>query len=158
MKELNLIPIGYVKSKDGSFSIELKKEYIPALKEVDSFSHINVLWWFNDFEGEEYRSILETNSPYKNSPETMGIFATRSPIRPNPIALTACQIIDMDIANGRIYLGYIDANDGSPVLDIKPYTPSFDIVSEFETPKWCANWPKNMEDSAEFDWQSVFNF
>ena len=61
----------------------------------------------------------------------MGIFATRAPLRPNPIALSTAEVLDIDQANGILRLAYIDALDGTPVLDIKPYTPSLDRV---ETP------------------------
>ena len=72
----------------------------PALKELDGFSHINVLWWFSDFDNEDFRSVLETDQPYKKAPEKMGIFATRSPVRPNPIALSAVEIINIDYMSG----------------------------------------------------------
>ena len=87
----------------------------------------------------------------------MGIFATRSPVRPNPIALTV-EIIDIDSENGRIHIAYIDANDGSPLLDLKPYTPSLDRVERPEVPGWCGHWPKSLEESADFAWENEFNF
>ena len=75
----------------------------------------------------------------------MGIFATRSPIRPNPIALTAVEKLHIDYEKGVVQIAYIDANDGSPVLDIKPYTPSLDRIEAPEVPAWCAHWPKSLE-------------
>ena len=69
-------------------SIKLAPEYIPALQGLEGFSHLAVLWWFSEFDSEEARSVLETSRPYKNAPEVLGIFATRSPVRPNPIALS----------------------------------------------------------------------
>jgi tRNA-Thr(GGU) m(6)t(6)A37 methyltransferase TsaA len=131
MQNFQVNPIGNINvNKDGMF-IRLKQKYIPALQALDGFSHLSVIWWFSDFDNEETRNVLETPQPYKNAPAVMGIFATRSPVRPNPIALTAVQIIRIDYEKGIIHLAYIDANDGSPVLDIKPYTPSLDTV---ETP------------------------
>jgi tRNA (Thr-GGU) A37 N-methylase len=59
---------------------------------------------------------------------------------------------------GIIGLAFIDAEDGTPVLDIKPYTPSLDRVENPIVPKWCAHWPKSVESSGSFDWSSVFNF
>ena len=58
----------------------------------------------------------------------MGVFATRSPARPNPIAMTASEVINIDFASGIIRVAFIDADEDTPVLDIKPYTPSFDRV------------------------------
>jgi tRNA-Thr(GGU) m(6)t(6)A37 methyltransferase TsaA len=91
---------------------------------LDGFSHINVLWWCHKCDSEEARNILEVKKPYRKAPDIIGVFATRSPVRPNPIALTAVQVIGIDHAAGTIQLAYIDADDGTPVLDIKPYTPT----------------------------------
>ena len=90
--------------------------------------------------------------------EVMGVFATRSPARPNPIALTTSEIINIDFTNGMIRVTFIDANDNTPVLDIKPYTPSFDRVETPGVPVWCSEWPKSTEASGCFDWGQVFNF
>ncbi len=144
-------------SKEGTF-IRLDPEFVPALKALDGFSHINVLWWFSDFDKEEFRSVLETEQPYKNAPQKMGIFATRSPIRPNPIALTAVEVIDIDYQKGAIQIAYIDANNNTPVLDLKPYTPSLDKVKNCSVPSWCSHWPESLEESANFAWEDEFNF
>ena len=85
-------------------------------------------------------------------------FATRSPERPNPIALSCSYITYIDEENGIIGLAYIDAENDTPVLDIKPYTPSLDRVENPITPKWCEDWPDSVEKSGEFDWSSVFRF
>ncbi len=158
MNALLVSPIGKIRhDEEGTFLI-VEKRYLPALKELDGFSYINVIWWCDGSDTEEARSTLEVEAPYKKAPEVMGIFATRSPIRPNPIALTAVQIISIDHAVGRIQLAYIDANDGTPVVDIKPYTPSLDRVEEPKVPGWCSHWPKSVEESGSFDWEAEFNF
>ncbi|GGG12974.1 TrmO family methyltransferase domain-containing protein [Paenibacillus aceti] len=95
--------------------------------------------------------------PFENIKGAYLSFA-QSPIRPNPIALTASQIMAIDDEEGVIQIAYIDANDHSPVLDLKPYTPSLDRVERPEVPLWCRDWPKSMEESAAFDWSQVFNF
>jgi tRNA-Thr(GGU) m(6)t(6)A37 methyltransferase TsaA len=138
--------------------IVLDRDYIPAITNLDGFSYINVLWWFEKCDNSVSRSKLIAKSPYKNAPEILGTFATRSPERPNPIALTCCYVTHIDLQNGIIGLAYIDAEDGTPVLDIKPYTPSLDRVEKPSVPEWCANWPKNVEKSGDFDWSAVFNF
>ncbi len=158
MNPITVRPIGIVRHTEDGFVLELAREYAPALQALEGFSHINVLWWSHECDQEEARGILEVEAPYKNSPEIMGIFATRSPMRPNPISLTACPVIHVDHDAGRILLAYIDADDGTPVLDIKPYTPSIDRVEEPEVPDWCSHWPKSMEESGDFDWSEVFNF
>lgn len=70
--------IGTIYNNEKGAFIQLEAPYIPALKELDGFSHINVLWWFSDFDNADFRSVLETDQPYKKAPEKMGIFATRS--------------------------------------------------------------------------------
>ena len=158
MQNFQVNPIGYINvSEDGMF-IRLERKYIPAIQALDGFSHINVIWWFSGFDNEEMRSVLESPQPYKRSPDVMGIFATRSPIWPNPIALTAAQIVRIDHEQGIIHLAYIDANDGSPVLDIKPYTPSLDRVETPGVPEWCRHWPMSIEESGSFNWENEFNF
>ncbi len=139
-------------------SIRLQPEYIPALQALEGFSHLNILWWFSDFDNAQARRTLETQQPYKQAPATMGIFATRSPIRPNPIALTTAEVLDVDYKSGVIQVAYIDANDNTPGLDIKPYTPSLDRVEAPAVPEWCCHWPKSVESSGDFDWEGEFRF
>lgn len=158
MKSLTVYPIGEIRhNEEGTFLI-VGEKFRPALKELDGFSHINVIWWFDGFDTEEARNTLVSSAPYKKAPDVMGIFATRSPIRPNPIALTAAQVISIDHASGTIQLAYIDANDGTPVVDIKPYTPSIDRIEKPKVPEWCSHWPKSAETSGDFDWAAEFNF
>lgn len=158
MEAYQLQPIGKVRNSESGTFIELEPAYIAGLAALDGFSHIQVLWWFSDFADERSRSILQTAQPYKGAPETMGVFATRSPLRPNPLALTAAEILDVDYENGILQVTFLDANDNTPVLDIKPYTPSLDRVEVPEVPNWCSAWPKSTEASGSFDWESVFNF
>lgn len=150
--------IGTICNNEKGTFIKLDPQYIPALQALDGFSHLNILWWFSDFDTAEARAILETEQPYKNAPEVMGIFATRSPLRPNPLALTTVEVIHIDEELGLLQIAYIDANDNTPVLDIKPYTPSYDRVEKPGVPDWCAHWPYSLETSADFAWEEVFNF
>lgn len=158
MTHFTVHPIGTIcHNEEGTF-LKLDKTFIPALKALNGFSHINVLWWFSKFDDEQSRSVLQAEQPYKEAPEVMGIFATRSPIRPNPLALTTAEVIHIDYERGLIQLSYHDADNGTPVLDIKPYTPSYDRVENPLVPAWCSRWPKNTETSGDFDWDEVFNF
>lgn len=158
MNNYQVYPIGKIQNNEEGSCIIIEPAYIPALQALEGFSHLNVLWWFSDFDSEEFRTTLQAPQPYKNAPETMGIFATRSPIRPNPIALSTSGIISIDYENGVIRIDYTDANDGTPVLDLKPYTPSMDRVETPGVPSWCSQWPMSIETSGDFDWGDVFNF
>lgn len=158
MTNYQIYPVGRVRSSEEGTWIEIDEKYIPALEGLEGFSHINVLWWCNEFDDEQSRSVLQAEQPYKGAPGVMGIFATRSPLRPNPVALTTAEIISADYEKGVIQIAFIDAFDNTPVIDIKPYTPSFDRIENPGVPAWCSNWPKSSEESADFAWDEVFNF
>jgi len=72
--------------------------------------------------------------------------------------LTTAEIIRIDVPKGIIELPWIDAEKDSPVIDIKPYQPYSDRIKNIKSPHWCTEWPEWYEDSAVFDWSSVFNF
>lgn len=150
--------IGVIRADDNGFCLELAPSYKKALAGLEGFSHIQVLWWFSGCDNAADRGSLTEQKPYTQGPEVLGAFATRSPQRPNPIALSCAAVTYLDAENGLVGLGYIDAHDQSPVLDIKPYTPSFDRVEQPGLPAWCSHWPSNVETSGDFDWEGEFNF
>lgn len=152
--ELN--PIGNVRIGAEGFVLEIDEAYRTALTELGGFSHINVLWWADQVDEPMLREVTIAEQPYRNAPAAIGIFATRSPVRPNPIALTAAQLLSVDVDTGQVRITYIDAEDGSPVLDLKPYLPATDRVRDASYPTWAASWPQWYEDSATFDWGAVF--
>lgn len=158
MTDLHVHPIGTTDIDEGGFLVKIDREYIAGLQALEGFTHLAVLWWFSDFDTQEARSILEMPKPYTAAPEIMGIFATRSPVRPNPIALSMVEVISCDVDSGIIRVPYLDANPGSPVLDIKPYTPSADRVEAPGVPSWCSHWPKSYEVSGDFDWEAELTF
>jgi tRNA (Thr-GGU) A37 N-methylase len=155
-RNLDLTPIGTVCIGDTGFALEIEEAYRPGLTELGGFTHVNVLWWADQVDDPMLREVTIAEQPYRNAPEVVGIFATRSPVRPNPIALTAAQLLSVDIDAGRVQIAYIDAEDGSPVLDLKPYLPATDRVRDARYPDWAASWPQWYEDSATFDWGAVF--
>jgi tRNA-Thr(GGU) m(6)t(6)A37 methyltransferase TsaA len=153
-----LTPIGEVRVSEEVWRLEIEEPYRPALAGLEGFGYIQVLWWAHLTDSEELRAIRTCPQPYHGGPAELGLFATRSPVRPNPIALTAVPLLHVDIARGTIHIAYIDAEDGTPVLDIKPYHPSVDRVRDAGVPAWCAAWPQWLEDSATFDWDAVFEY
>ncbi len=154
--DLTLSPIGHVRGTEDGFMLVLNAEFIPALSGLDGFSCLDVLWWANLVDCPAYRAFTTCEMPYKNGPEEMGIFATRSPLRPNPIGLTVVTVLHIGHEAGTIYIPYIDAEEGTPILDIKPYHPSTDRVKTVSVPEWCRHWPQWLEDSATFDWAAEF--
>jgi putative methyltransferase, YaeB/AF_0241 family len=156
MKSVTFYPIGKVKIENGRFFIELEEKYAQALKGIEEYSHIQVVWWFHLYDNDETRNYLVMDKPYAKGPEKVGVLASRSPVRPNPIGITACQLIRQE-SSTRLEVAYIDAENDTPVLDIKPYEPSIDRVREVTMPKWCKHWPQYLEDNESFDWGKEFS-
>jgi tRNA-Thr(GGU) m(6)t(6)A37 methyltransferase TsaA len=151
-----LSSIGQVRATAEGFYLQLEQPFRPALVGLDDFSYVNVLWWANLLDTPEQRAEVTCRKPYKSGPDTVGVFATRSPLRPNPVCVTTVALLYIDHEAGRLYIPYIDAEDGTPVLDIKPYHPATDRIREVTVPNWCRHWPQWMEDSATFDWAAEF--
>ena len=146
--------IGTVSAKDG-YRIVLNGRYAAGLAGLDGFSHIVVLWYADRMpDGHDGPFVLD--KPYENGPDRMGIFATRSPFRPNGICCTAAKVLDVSADRGTVEVEWIDAADGTPVLDIKPYHPSEDRVRDASVPPWCSHWPQCWEESADFPWEDEF--
>ncbi|SHJ35323.1 TrmO family methyltransferase domain-containing protein [Lutispora thermophila] len=158
MNNIKIIPVGKIKNENEDFAIKLDEKYTTALKGLENYSHIQIIWWMDGCDNERDRAMLIQKKPYKNGPDEIGIFALRSLERPNPIGVSNAQITYIDNIYGIIGLTYVDANDGSAVLDIKPYTPSIYRVENPITPDWCSHWPKSFEESGAFDWAKEFNF
>jgi tRNA-Thr(GGU) m(6)t(6)A37 methyltransferase TsaA len=136
-----VFPVGYVRRDDGRTYVELLEPYIPALKELERFSHVQVFWWFSEFDDEMYRSVMQSEHAPYDAP-TLGVFACRSPVRPNPIALTTAEMLGVDHVAGIVEIVNIEAFDGTPVLDLKPYIPSSDRVKEARVAEWAVDWPE----------------
>ncbi|MCK4475916.1 MAG: tRNA (N6-threonylcarbamoyladenosine(37)-N6)-methyltransferase TrmO [Methanophagales archaeon] len=126
VKQIGTIHTPYKTAKEvpyqGSLSedvceIELFKEYEGGLKDIEGFSHLIVLYWLHKSKG--YSLLVRT--PWDTEPH--GLFTTRSPHRPNPIGISIVRLIER---KGNILrVKGIDAIDGTPLIDIKPYVPEF---------------------------------
>lgn len=154
--ELTLREIGSVSLGEGP-RITLKDEYAPGLEGLEGFGHILVLWYAHETPPWDPGS-LTIPKPYKQAPPSLGVFATRSERRPSPILLSAVQVLGIDVAAGSVELAWIDAEDGSPVLDIKPYHPAVDRVRDTQVPSWCRHWPQALEESGDFPRHEEFMF
>jgi excinuclease ABC subunit A len=147
-KSLEIYPVGsFEKNKQKTF-ISIKPEYREALKGLEGFSHINLIWYFDRFDRVQLRRVLVCNPPYE-APKT-GVFASRAPVRPNPIAHSVVAVRSVDIKNSVISISDTDAFAGTPVMDIKPYIPHEDRVKAAKVPDWLSHWPRwYMEESAD---------
>jgi tRNA-Thr(GGU) m(6)t(6)A37 methyltransferase TsaA len=98
---------------------EVFAEFVPGLQGLAGFSHLILLYWFD----QALPSELVFTPPFDDRPR--GVFATRAPHRPNPIGLSVVAF-DGFAAPGRLRLRYLDCLDGTPLIDIKPYLPTTD--------------------------------
>jgi tRNA-Thr(GGU) m(6)t(6)A37 methyltransferase TsaA len=137
-----IYPVGYIRRNGNDIHLEILEAYRPALKQLEHFSHVIVFWWFSEFQDDEYRQITQGEPPY-DAPVT-GVFASRSPVRPNPIGLTTAKILKVDHNKGVVKIANIDAFDNTPIIDLKAYIPICDRVKEASVPEWFAGWPEWM--------------
>lgn len=136
-------PIGYVKSPflhtkeipkglgakhEAEGDLEILEEFAEGLADIEGFSHLIVIWVFDRVDGFD----LTANPPSDDRPH--GVFATRSPRRPNPIGLSTVQLVSRQGAVLRVR--GVDMLDGTPILDIKPYLSN--VPSEQLKRGWLA--------------------
>ena len=112
-----VFPIGRVREKDSKKTIILDEKYVPATLGMKTGDRIWVIWWFDRNDTPEKRAVLQVHPRGNPRNPLRGIFATRSPMRPNLIALTGCKITAIN--RNIIEVEGLDAFDGTPVLDIK---------------------------------------
>ena len=129
-----LKPVGIIRKREGKTGIEIFDDYTDALLGLDGFSHIVVLYWFDQNDTFEKRRVLQVHPRKDPRNPLTGVFATHSPQRPNLIALTVCKIIS--IHDNLIEIEDIDALDGSPVIDIKCYIPGSVREDDVRLPDW----------------------
>lgn len=115
-KRTSEVPKGLGAKHEAEGVLKILPEFAPGLTDVEGFSHLIVLWEFDRSEGFE----LLGTPPSDNRPH--GVFATRSPRRPNPIGMTTVQLLRREGAD--LYVRGVDMLDGTPILDIKPYLSS----------------------------------
>ncbi len=132
--EFNIHPVGMVRVRDTSVSIEIFEPNREAMIGLDGFSHVLVFFWLHENDTPENRRTLQVHPRRDPSNPLTGVFATHSPKRPNLIGLTRCRITGID--GGCIRIDAIDARDGSPVIDLKGYIPDDPTLSDIRVPKW----------------------
>jgi tRNA (adenine37-N6)-methyltransferase len=128
-----LKPIGWVKQEDGRVVLEVAEPYASALLGLEHYSHIWVIFWFHENDNPRDRQVLQVH-PCRNPGNPLaGVFAARAPVRPNLIGLSAARLVR--VAGRRLVLEGLDAREGTPVLDIKPYLPVSDAIPEATAPE-----------------------
>jgi tRNA-Thr(GGU) m(6)t(6)A37 methyltransferase TsaA len=127
-KQTAAIPKGLGAKHTAEGVLKILPEFEPGLNDIEGFSHLFVLWTFDRSDGFD----LSAAPPSDDRPH--GVFATRSPRRPNPIGLTVVELLRRD--QGSLYVRGVDMLDGTPILDIKPYLSS--IPAETLRRGWLA--------------------
>jgi tRNA (adenine37-N6)-methyltransferase len=118
-KETAQVPKGPGTKHEANGTLEILPELEAGLTDIEGFSHLYVLWVFDRSQGFD----LLGAPPGEEVPH--GVFATRSPRRPNPIALTVVELLRRDGTS--LHVHGVDMLDGTPILDIKPYTSSIPL-------------------------------
>jgi len=139
---LRLSPIGHVQNEVEPWEhvtweeiesrILIYEEWEEGLQGLQEFSHIVVIFWLD--RPKEIETPLKVHPEAKEDMPLVGLFATRTPLRPNPIGVTTVQLLAVE--NNELTVRGLDAFNGTPVLDIKPYLVRGDLVREASVPGW----------------------
>jgi tRNA-Thr(GGU) m(6)t(6)A37 methyltransferase TsaA len=147
-EKIVLTPIGFVETdavgeevrdRSRTSKIIVNGEIVEALDGLSSYSHLFVLFWLNQIKDDE-RKTLKVHPRGKKDLPLSGVFAVRTMLRPNPIGLTIVEIVD--VQSNVLTIRGLDAYNGTPVLDIKPYDP-WDVIENPKVPSW---WQKLKEE------------
>ena len=135
MSSFGVYPIGVVKIEHDSCYIEISEPYTLGLRHVEKFGHIIILWWISMRDTPKDRATRLVTPPRLSTTVETGVFSSRSPSRPNPIGLTKVKLLKVE--NNKLFIDRIDALDGTPVLDIKPYLPGDSVpLVDIRLPDW----------------------
>ncbi|MDL2276582.1 TrmO family methyltransferase, partial [Breznakia sp. OttesenSCG-928-G09] len=138
--------IGYIIKEEGRCFLHFNNGLQQMLPFLQQGTHLKIQWWFHKYEKAMYRNSLEGDPPYENAPRT-GIFASRSPVRMNPIALTTVKILGYDESQNRIEVSKLDAFDKTPILALSMYNPEKDFIDNPMVPYWLEHWPMYVDDT-----------
>ena len=148
--EIVLKPVGTVRTtavgdevrdKTRTSQVVIRKELTTALDGIAGFSHLFVLFWLHETP-EKQRKTLKVNPQGRKDLPLLGVFATRTMLRPNPVGLTLVELVKVE--RNILTVRGLDAFDGTPVLDIKPFD-SWDNVETAKVPEWWTMLKKENE-------------
>ncbi len=126
-------PTEHVHGKQGwddrPSTIRLLPQHARKLQGLAGYSHLIVLYWVHRWRGWRMPR-------HHHKPPGVKVFATRMPVRPNPIGFCVAELVSFDPESGEVVVRNLDACDGSPVLDLKPYLPFFDSFPQARLPDW----------------------
>jgi tRNA (adenine37-N6)-methyltransferase len=130
-----LFTIGKVEKRDREVRLRIFDEYQEGLLGLENWSHVNVLYWFDQNDTPQKRRILRVHPRGDAKNPLTGVFACRSPMRPNLIALSVGKILS--VQGAVVVLDALDAFDGTPILDLKPFIPPDAPAQGIRVPAWA---------------------
>jgi tRNA-Thr(GGU) m(6)t(6)A37 methyltransferase TsaA len=133
--ELTFVGVVEAAGKDEA-EVRIFPEFCDALKDVDGFSHVIILYWIHLRDNERDRSVLQVVPRPRTDNVKAGVFACRSPSRPNPVGL--CVVELMRVEGCVLTVKGLDAFEDSPIIDVKPYIHRRDAVPNARTPEWLS--------------------
>ena len=152
---ITIKPVGYVrtkavgdevKNKELVSEIHMRPELSEALDGITEYSHLHVLFWLHEISEEKRRTLKVQPRGRTDLPFT-GVFAVRTNLRPNPIGLTLVELIGVE--SNVLTVRGLDAFNGTPVLDIKPYD-FWDVAKEIKVPNWWTRLEEEKKQNKNF--------
>jgi tRNA-Thr(GGU) m(6)t(6)A37 methyltransferase TsaA len=150
MKTFELVPIGFVgnavrETVDDNWGsvvsrLTLEPQFSGGIRHLDQFSHAIIVTYLHRSTFDPAKHLLRRPRGLDSMPE-VGIFSQRAKDRPNPIGITAVKIVT--VGDDYVDVQGLDAIDGTPIIDIKPYFLQFDCVPTAKTPPWVDELMKN---------------
>jgi tRNA-Thr(GGU) m(6)t(6)A37 methyltransferase TsaA len=133
-EELNFI--GVVEKADKlEAQVRIFPEFCDGLKGINGFSHVIILYWIHLRDNDKERSVLQVFPRRHAVNVKVGVFSCRSPSRPNPIGLCVVKLIKVE--DCVLTVKGLDALEDSPIIDVKPYIPRIDSISDARVPEWA---------------------
>lgn len=133
--------IGMTEKIEGEVArVKVFPEFCEGLAGLGGYSHIIILYWFHLRDNNENRRTLRViPKKHLGTPE-VGVFACRSPSRPNPIGFCVSELLRVEDCT--LIVRELDAIEGTPIVDIKPYLPRADCIPQAKAPEWTLRGPK----------------
>jgi tRNA-Thr(GGU) m(6)t(6)A37 methyltransferase TsaA len=136
IKEGQLKFVGRVESAGELSKVKIFPEFCRGLQHLGDFSNVIIVYWFHVRDNEKERSVLKVVPRRHPSALEVGVFASKSPSRPNPVGLCVTEPVEKE--GCVLTLKGLDALQNSPIIDIKPYIPRLDSILEARVPEWTS--------------------
>jgi tRNA-Thr(GGU) m(6)t(6)A37 methyltransferase TsaA len=142
MSKISINFIGEVtKIENNCTHLRIYEQYCLGLSGIEAYSHIHIIYWLHKRDTPENRKVLRVIPKRHQTSQIIGVFACRSPSRPNPIGLSTVKLISK--SQYGLKVKGLDAMVGTPILDVKPYSPRSESIPDAITPEWLERGSKH---------------